>query len=94
MGACKITGPILAIILSDIFYYYVTLNLAPLFRKLIKRKCGVIPSHFARTATQNLKRNRQHFKMSSAMCREIISKDERPAYKLEVSTSKVFDKIR
>jgi len=94
MGACKITGPILAIILSDIFDHYVTLNLAPLFRKLMKRKYGVIPSHFATTATQNLKRNHQHFKTNPAMYREIFSKDERPAYKLEVSTSKLFDKIK
>jgi len=53
MGACNITGPILAIILSDIFYHYVTLHLAPLFRELMKRKCGVIPSHFAKTATEH-----------------------------------------
>jgi hypothetical protein len=34
-----------------IFYHYVTLILAPLFRELTNRKCGVIPTHFAITAT-------------------------------------------
>ena len=34
----------------------------PLFRELMMRKCGVIPTYFARTAREHLKRSCQHFK--------------------------------
>jgi len=34
----------------------------------MKRKCGVIPTHFARTAREHVKRNRQHFKTRALPC--------------------------
>jgi len=61
----------------------------------MKRKCGVIPTHFARTAREHVvKRNRQHFKTRALPCVKQYFLKMRGLLRSEVSTSKLLDKIR